>query len=87
MTPKAKLQAAPSFKEVSALLQSPLLEHCLEVALLTFVENQSEGADGIQSHADHQRLLGARRFISTLKNLAIPPTEAKPNRIGQLNPQ
>lgn len=87
MTPKQKIQAAPNFRDVASLLNSPLLEHCMEVALLTLVENLDRASDMSEAAALHLQLNGAKRFIATLKGLAIIPAEPKPNRIGQLNPQ
>lgn len=87
MTPKQKLQAAPNFHEVASLLNSPLLEHCLETALLTLVSNIGEAQGDSHATQLHHELSGAKRFIATLKGLAIIPAEPKPNRIGQLGPQ
>lgn len=87
MTPKSKFQAAPNFREVASLINSPLLEHCLEVALLTLVANIGEAQADAHAAQMHYELSGAKRFIATLKGLAIIPSEPKPNRIGQLGPQ
>ena len=87
MTIREKLQASPAIKDVAAMVQSNLFEHCCDVAMLTLVENFSPTMDLPQAAALQQQLAGAKRFVTILKDLATIPSPPKANRIGQLNPQ
>lgn len=86
-SPKEEFQKSVKFTQLASVINSPDLEYALRTALLTFVENQPTENLGETAASDYQQLVGARRFIRTLKNLAVLPTEYKPNRIGQLGPQ
>lgn len=75
MTPKERLQKSPQFAEVAKMLNSPLFEHCCEVAMLTYVHDLPVGLDGGNSVAFHQQLVGARNFLGKLRGLGSLASE------------
>lgn len=69
MTPREKIQKSPRLKEIASMLNSPMLEECCEAALLTFADNLPMAQDSLSAAGYHYQLIGARRFLHTLKNL------------------
>lgn len=85
MSPKQRLQLSPQIKDVAAMVQSGLFEYCCDVALLTLSESMGNPEDAERAACAQYQLVGARRILAILKDLATVPAEVKPNRIGQLN--
>lgn len=84
MSPKERISKSPRLKEIASLLNSPLLEELTEAAMLTFVENTPAAQDAQSAMAYHHQLEGAKRYLRTLRGLAMPVPEPKLDTSGQL---
>lgn len=84
MSPKQKLQTRPDFKDFASLLSDPRLEHCCEVAMLSFVDNTARASDASSAMAAHYEVEGGKRFLRTLRGLAAVTPEPKSVTSGQL---
>lgn len=82
MSPKERLQKSPQFAEVAKMLNSPLFEHCCEVSMLTFNDNLPMGQDHLSAAGYHYQMVGAKRFLATLKSLTgtLPEQKVEPQR-------
>lgn len=67
------------------MLNSPMLEQCCDVAMLTFTENTPDAVDAQQAMAYHHQLVGAKRFLRTLRGLSNLAPERKLDNSGVLN--
>jgi hypothetical protein len=85
LNPKQQLQARSDFKEIASTLNSPRMDMCCEVAMLTFTENLPEANDAQSAMAYHHQLSGAKRYLRTLRGLASLAPERKIDNSGSLN--
>lgn len=85
MTPRDKLQKRGDFKNLALMLNSPEMDLCCEVAMLTVIENLPSGQDLQAATAAHFRLDGSKIFLRTLRGLANLAPERRPDTTGQLN--
>lgn len=83
MTPKDRLQKSPQFAEVAKMLNSPLFEDVCEVVMLTFNDNLPMGQDHLSAAGYHYQMVGAKRFLATLKSLTstLPEPKVEPQKL------
>jgi hypothetical protein len=85
VSPRDKLQKRADFKQIASFLNSPEMDLCSEVAMLTMIEQHlPSSADHLNAAAYHYRLDGAKIFLRTLRGLASLTPERRPDTSGQL---
>ncbi len=86
MTVKQKLQQSAVAPTIAAMLASENFALASDTALLTFVENLPTATDAQSSMSYHQQLVGAQRYLLTLRTLMTPPKERPVDSRGTLKP-
>jgi len=82
-SPKQAFQKSAHFKEWANVAESSAFQAALFAALLQMQMNQPEALDQEMSHAQQQRLIGARQFMGQLTRLCDGTEPAAPMPVSK----
>jgi hypothetical protein len=81
LSPKQRFQQTPDAKTHADLAVSNSFQNAVTAALAQLVMDMPGGGNPAQSWDAHNQVVGARKFIDALLNLAEPPTPAPPKTL------